>query len=205
LIRRPSTRHGIVPVASPSVGRAINRHARKSRQGGYTDSREESSAIRTIAGENAPRINEGLTVEEQLTSNPLCEACTKTHAFQEWNMPLPRVWVTVRRMMVAVAVAALILYGEGLWRRHDKYERRAAINATYARQFREAFEKRSLYVFAFQHGPVFAATPVLRLKWAEYHENFAGKYKRAASRPWERVPPDPLPPEIFLPSSFGNY
>jgi len=107
--------------------------------------------------------------------------------------------------MVAVAVAALILCGETVRRRRVTYQYRASINATYARQFREAFEKRSLNVFAFQHGPVFAATPTLRLKWAEYHENLSRKYERAASRPWETVPPDPPPPEIFPPSSYGNY
>jgi len=120
-------------------------------------------------------------------------------------MRMPRVRFTVRRMMIAVAVAALILYVENLRRRHVTFQRRATINASYARQFREAFEKRSLNVFAFQHGPVFAATPTLRFKWAEYHENLSRKYERAASHPWETVPADPPPPEIFPPSSFGNY
>ena len=107
-------------------------------------------------------------------------------------------------MVVAVAVAALILWGETMRRRRVTYEYRASIHATYGRQFREAFEKQSLNVFAFQHGPVFAATPTLRLKWAEYHENLSRKYERAARHPWETVPPDPTPPEIFPPSSFGG-
>ncbi len=107
--------------------------------------------------------------------------------------------------MVSVAVTALILCGETMRRRRVTYQHRASINAIYARQFREALEKRSLNVFAFQHGPVFAATPALRLKWAEYHENLARKYERAASRPWETVPRDPSPPEIFPPSSYVDY
>lgn len=108
-------------------------------------------------------------------------------------------------MMVAVAVAALIFYGEILRRRHVKYELRASINAIYARQFREAFEKRSLNVFRFPHGPIFAATPALRLKWAEYHEDLWRKYEHAASHPWETVPIDPPAPEIFPPSSYSYY
>jgi hypothetical protein len=90
-------------------------------------------------------------------------------------------------MMVAVALTALILCAETLRQRHLTYQRRASINVSSALQFREAFENRSLNVFAFQHGPVFAATPALRLKWAEYHENLARKYARAASHPWETV------------------
>jgi hypothetical protein len=110
-------------------------------------------------------------------------------------MRLPR--MTTRRIMVVVAVVALILCGEILWRRRVTYQRRASINAIYARQFREAFESRSLVVFAKHHGPEYAATPTLRLKWAEYHETLARKYQRAASRPWEAVPANPPPPEIL--------
>jgi hypothetical protein len=110
-------------------------------------------------------------------------------------MRLP--WMTTRRIMVVVAVVALILCGENLWRRRVTYQRRASINAIYARQFRETFEKQSLVVFAKHHGPEFAGTPALRLKWAEYHESRARKYQHAASRPWETVPADPPPPEIL--------
>jgi hypothetical protein len=112
---------------------------------------------------------------------------------------------TVRWMMVGTALAALMLYGETVRRRRVSYQYRASINAIYARQFREAFETRSLNVFAFHHGLLFAATPALRLKWADYHENLSRKYARAASHPWETVVPDPPPPEIFPPSSFLDY
>ena len=116
----------------------------------------------------------------------------------------PRLRITVRWMMVAVAVAA-IFCAEPLRRCRLTYQRRASINANYARQFREAYEKRSLNVFAFHHGPVFAASPALRLKWAEYHENLSRKYERAASHPWETLPADTPPPEIFPPSSYVDY
>ena len=120
-------------------------------------------------------------------------------------MRYPRVRFKVRCMMVAAAVTALILCAEALRQRHLTYKRRASINASSARQFREAFENRSLNVFAFQHGPVFAATPALRLKWAKFHENLAPKYARAAGHPWETVSPDPPMPEIFPASAFGQY
>jgi hypothetical protein len=105
-------------------------------------------------------------------------------------------------MMVAVAVISLILCGESYRRkratdrRRESYQRRASIFRIYAREFRDAYEKRSSNVFRINHGPEFAATPALRLKWAQYYESLAGKYEHAASRPWEPAPPDPLPPEI---------
>ena len=120
-------------------------------------------------------------------------------------MRLPRVRFTVLQMMVAVAVISLILSGEShrrkraTERRRESYQVRAAINRTYARQFRDAYEQRSSNVFALEHDPEFAATPALRLKWAQYYESLAGKYEHAAACPWEPVPPDPPPPEIVTP------
>jgi hypothetical protein len=73
----------------------------------------------------------------------------------------------------------------------------------YSRQFREAFEKSSANVFAIHHGPEFAATPALRLRWAQYYESLAGKYEHAASHLWESLPPDPPPPENIAP--YGDY
>jgi hypothetical protein len=113
--------------------------------------------------------------------------------------------MTTLRWMITVAMGALIVCGYILWVKHVTYQRRAVINAIYARQFREAVEKRSLNVFAKHHGPVFAATPAFRLKWAEYHERLSRRYEHAANRPWEAVPPDPPEPEVFPPSSYLDY
>lgn len=120
-------------------------------------------------------------------------------------MRVPRVWFTVRQMMVAVAVISLILWGKSYRQkradeqRRESYQRRASTFRIYAREFRDAYEKRSSNVFSDTHGPEFAATPALRLKWALYYESLVGKYAHAASRPWEPLPPDPPPPEIVIP------
>jgi hypothetical protein len=113
--------------------------------------------------------------------------------------------MTMLGWMITVGMAALIVWGYILWGKHLTYQRRAVINAIYARQFREAVEKRSLNVFAKHHGPVFAATPALRLKWAEFHETLSRTYERAANHPWEAVPPDPPEPEVFPASSYLDY
>jgi hypothetical protein len=104
-------------------------------------------------------------------------------------------------MMVAVVLAALVLAGETMRRRREYYQRHASISRLYAGQFRRAFETRSLDVFAEEHGPVFAANPALRLKWAEYYENLYSKYEHASWHPWECVPADPPKPEIVPPES----
>jgi len=112
---------------------------------------------------------------------------------------------SVRQMMVAVAVVSLILCGESYRRKRatervrESYLGRASIFRIHAREFRDAYEKRSSNVFAMNHGPEFATTPALRLKWAQYYESLAGKYEHAAACPWEPVPPDPPPPEIVTP------
>ena len=105
-------------------------------------------------------------------------------------------------MSLVVAVLSVIFYAEHLRRqrategRRKSYQLRASLNRMYAREFRDAYENRSSVVFAKHHGPVFATTPALRLKWAEYHESLARKYDLAASRPWEVAPPDPPGPEV---------
>jgi hypothetical protein len=119
-------------------------------------------------------------------------------------MQMPRLRFRLGWLMLAVVAAALILWGHTLWRRHETYQHRAVSNAFLARQFREAYETRSKNLFAFQHGPVFAVTPELRLEWAEYHETLARLCQRAGRHPWEALPPFPDPPETFRPSDFGG-
>ena len=85
-------------------------------------------------------------------------------------MQLPRFRFHLRWLLIAIAAIALAFWAQILWQRHETYQRRISINEFYGRQFRHAYETRSKNVFAIQHGPVFAATPELRLRWAEYHE-----------------------------------
>ncbi len=120
-------------------------------------------------------------------------------------MRVPRVRFTVRQIMVAVAVVSLALCEENYRRkrateqRRESFESRARIYRIYACQFRDVYEKRTSDVFSLGHGPEFAATPALRLKWAQYYESLVGKYEHAASRPWDPVPPDPPTPELVIP------
>jgi hypothetical protein len=120
-------------------------------------------------------------------------------------MRLPRLRFTVRRLLVAVAVIAALWCAERMrqqratQQRSEYYQASAALYRMFGRQFREAYATRSANVFAIQHGPTFAATPALRLKWARHYESLASKYEDAVSHPWEPVPPDPPPPEILAP------
>jgi hypothetical protein len=81
----------------------------------------------------------------------------------------------VRRLLAFVALAGLVL---GLWawmaRRSAAFEARAAEHAELA----------------------FYASLACRIdhRQVEYHQNLAGKYKRAAERPWLPVEPDPPKP-----------
>ena len=89
-------------------------------------------------------------------------------------MQRPRFRFHLKWLLIAIAAIAIAFWVQILWQRHETYQRRIAINEFYGRQFREAYQTRSKNVFAIQHGPVFAATPELRLRWAEYHEGSPG-------------------------------
>jgi hypothetical protein len=123
-------------------------------------------------------------------------------------MSFPRVRFTVRRMVVAVATIVAILCAETMRQRgatqqlRDRYLLRAETSRMLSREFRIAYETKSGNVFTIPHGPVIAATPALRLIWAQHYECLASKYELAASRPWEPVPPEPPPPEVVSPA--GN-
>ena len=96
-------------------------------------------------------------------------------------MKLPRVWFTVRRMMVAVAILAVgLAVAMGLPGWADR--RRARMTAI---GYRHAFFFSEL---SRQRPP--AAARVL-----EYHDAMRKKYYHAAQHPWLPVLPDPQPPE----------
>jgi hypothetical protein len=119
-------------------------------------------------------------------------------------MRLPRVRLTVRWLMVAVAIVALVAWLAPVRRQQESYAARAAIYRRYAQSFRAKYEGRSNVVFSHpflrdgwcnDSGPDIAATPELQREWAEYCERLASKYERAARYPWLPVPSDPPPPE----------
>ena len=82
--------------------------------------------------------------------------------------------------MVAVAIVAVLLgTGIGLWRRHERFRRRAA-------ELRVA-------AISFRH-PTYR-DDVLDLTAADRLDRWAEQYERAARYPWLREPPIPPEPE----------
>ncbi len=90
-------------------------------------------------------------------------------------MPFPRVRFTLRRMMIAVAIVAILL---GL--------------AEMTRRRRAAFREKSTAIrwseYVEGHGK-------RRPEIAEHYRRMAEKYERAARYPWLPVAPDPPEPE----------
>jgi hypothetical protein len=118
-------------------------------------------------------------------------------------MRLPRVRLTMRRLMTAMAIVALML-GEYHWldrmgRRRDAFLRRAE------------YHRRLLcnYVEFPGHGPELGRQLQARYERIRaWHATMERTYFRVAARPWESVPPDPpcpepswnyLPRELFPP------
>jgi hypothetical protein len=102
-------------------------------------------------------------------------------------MRLPRVRFTVRRMMVAVAVIAILIEGVSLWQRAALYRWKVRHHAM--------MERSS--VIAVVEGPKAADNAELaRLSevWSTYHAAMKQKYEYAVTRPWIYVPPDPPQP-----------
>ena len=105
-------------------------------------------------------------------------------------MRMPRVRFTVRRMMVAVAVLAVVLgAGEATRKRRSRFGREAGFHGAFMRLY-----ARSPPV----HFPNKERLASHRRSLAEkkaYHESLAGKYEQAARHPWLPVAPDPPEPE----------
>jgi hypothetical protein len=101
-------------------------------------------------------------------------------------MRLPRLRFTVRRMMVAVAVVALVLGAVALGVRSGEFRNRARYHEVMA---------ASPLLGVKPAPPVFDPvryTP----KWSAYHARLKRKYERAARRPWLFVAPDPPLPSL---------
>jgi hypothetical protein len=106
-------------------------------------------------------------------------------------MPLLRMRFTVRRLMVAVAIVAMLLIGVVLWRRSEEYRRQA--------------ESHDLLLWSELPVAVDEAASPGRLgggltvrgllRRAKYHHDMGRKYWGAAAYPWLTVAPDPPEPE----------
>ena len=108
-------------------------------------------------------------------------------------MRVSRLRFTLRRMMIAVAVLAL-LFGTaaGLWRRHLSFKRQAD---EYAQKRNEQFAQgyRVLLARWPSDGELKMKDEHYRLK--DYYEELRLKYERAADRPWLPVESDRPPPD----------
>lgn len=121
-------------------------------------------------------------------------------------MRIPRARITVRRLMIAVAVLGILLWSTIVplvRRRSERFAGRAYFCRMTARQLRQAYKDYPNEPFGYRHGPEFAATPSLKLVWAKYFDGLAAKYERAAERPWLPVAPDPPYPEPLR--YYGGY
>jgi hypothetical protein len=109
-------------------------------------------------------------------------------------MRMPRVRFTVRRLMIAVAVAALLLGGDVLWRKRAGYLARANVEAASEMQSRALIK---VYESAIETSAAPSVADGYR-HWvevhreeADYHGRLRRKYERAARYPWLPVEPDP--------------
>jgi type II secretory pathway pseudopilin PulG len=126
-------------------------------------------------------------------------------------MRLPRVRFTIRRIMIVVAIVALLMGGMRLLWLRSVYRKAALAHATFENLARtlqrmvenEGKDERELEI-AFgmkveSESEVVkakrAADARVNQKTAEYHAAQRQKYERAASRPWVPIAPDSPPPE----------
>jgi hypothetical protein len=111
-------------------------------------------------------------------------------------MRLPRVRFTVRRMMIAVAVVAILigvgLQVKGLYQRFHECSRQASTHGFYG----ECLD-RLANEWAQKDDRIESLTQAKRLRLlAEYQRRIKAKYEAAKWRPWIDVEPDPPGPEL---------
>jgi hypothetical protein len=104
-------------------------------------------------------------------------------------VPLPRVRFTVRRLMIAVAVLALLLGATAIRQRRAHFQSLADYHAVQARHI------QSSHGSMIRPGGTLVHVPLGSPSRAAYHKDMAIKYEHAASRPWMTVEPDPPLPE----------
>ena len=113
-------------------------------------------------------------------------------------MPLPRVRFTVRRMMVAMVVMAVVMGAvEGLRRRRESFQRRAEM---FAQKVSAAILDEQDYRTSRRGNrrgsPNYYdnRTTVAYDQLVEHYDALRVKYEQAADRPWWFVAPDPPEP-----------
>ena len=118
-------------------------------------------------------------------------------------MRLIRPRFTVRRLMIGVAIAAILLggslRGSRLWKRSEFFGSRAASHEV-------AVKRLSRHVFIAEYAlktrtaefeaRMWATQAEFSRKQLAHHRNLARKYRRAAARPWLRVANDPPEPTL---------
>jgi hypothetical protein len=109
-------------------------------------------------------------------------------------MRLPRLRFTLRLMMVAVAVVALLLSAEALRRRSIAFEREAEKCKAQAFIYRAMAQKLER-VSARDHDPTLAQDAKLKWQVVAHFERMERKYQRAVARPWLSVEMETAPEE----------
>jgi hypothetical protein len=105
-------------------------------------------------------------------------------------MPMPRVRFTVRRMMIVVGLAALVMWvGRTLQERRGRFEKRAQVEA------RAGLREIMKYVYRVSPGTTVPQSFFEDFPKVRYHEALDKKYRFAALHPWLPVEPDPPEPE----------
>jgi hypothetical protein len=133
--------------------------------------------------------------------------------------PVPRMKITIRGLMIAVAISAVFFAG-GVWHlgqtpRATACRRIARLEASYARAWAEyaALSDQGLtFIAKYDSGEIVLHPTVSRIPLdpvepnerariaaicrtrAAYHEQLKQKWLRAARHPWESLAPDPPPP-----------
>jgi hypothetical protein len=109
-------------------------------------------------------------------------------------MRLIRVRFTIRRLMVAVAILAMVLGTvEGLRRRRESFERRAGM---FAQKVSDEIMAEQNYRTA-RRGSTFGydgRTTKAHYELVEHYDALRVKYEQAAARAWLVVAPDPPEP-----------
>jgi hypothetical protein len=108
-------------------------------------------------------------------------------------MGVPRVRITLRRAMIAIAVLAILLGINPLMQRSARYHLAAMVHAHAAEQSKKTAE--ALRAKGLEHPETSPFAELDARQWEQvsvWHAGLAEKFGRAASRPWETLPKDPL-------------
>jgi hypothetical protein len=109
-------------------------------------------------------------------------------------MRLPKLRFTLRLMMVAMAVVALLLTAEALRRRGVAFEREAEKCKAQAHIYRSMAQKLER-VSARIHDSTLAQDAKLKWQFVGYFERMERKFQHAAARPWVSVEMETAPVE----------